>query len=282
MQIERLNYLREFCDKEEIRTHREIKDILLNGNQWNQLEKLMAVLAPFKKFTKLIQYDSTTLSDFYGYWISIKVKLSKMESNEIVLALQNEMNRREDSLMNNPSMIGCVYLDPRYQRTLKEDQKNIAIDYLAKLFNRITSIETPIPDVVENPTNIIISEDINELEEYLEEFPIAGESEQVNVNDNNTNTQNNSENIINILRAFNGKVEKPSIRLQHYWQQQKYGNPELYKIVSVLFTIRVTQTTVERAFSALRIILSSHRTNLKSETLQNILLVRLNHDSMKE
>lgn len=39
-----------------------------------------------------------------------------------------------------------------------------------------------------------------------------------------------------------------------------------------------TQASVERTFSALALVLTSHRTNLGDEILENILLVRLNHD----
>lgn len=39
-----------------------------------------------------------------------------------------------------------------------------------------------------------------------------------------------------------------------------------------------TQTAVERVFSALALVLTSHRTNLGDEILENILLVRLNHN----
>lgn len=162
---------------------------------------------------------------------------------------------------------------------------NTARDYLVKLFERIVSIEKPVLNVEENDTNgVIVSDDFQELEEYLEEYPVTSGA-QVNDEENNydnINNQNGSHCIMEALKAFDGKTEKPSIRIVQYWEERKNENPDLFKIVSVLFVIRVTQTTVERAFSVLRIILGSHRTRLKSETLENILLVRLKNSLLKD
>lgn len=60
-------------------------------------------------------------------------------------------------------------------------------------------------------------------------------------------------------------------------RKKKKSLPELYKLASVVYAIPPTQSTVERAFSSLPIVLTSHRTRLGSDVLQNIFLIRLNN-----
>lgn len=54
--------------------------------------------------------------------------------------------------------------------------------------------------------------------------------------------------------------------------------PELYEIAMVILAVPTTQVSVERTFSTLKLILSDLRSSLSDKTLQNILLVKLNHD----
>ena len=50
----------------------------------------------------------------------------------------------------------------------------------------------------------------------------------------------------------------------------------LFQVAEVVLDVPASQVRVGRAFSALEFILSPQRVHLKSETLQNILFVRLN------
>lgn len=54
--------------------------------------------------------------------------------------------------------------------------------------------------------------------------------------------------------------------------------PELYRLASVIHSVPPTQTTVERTFSALALILTPLRTNLFDTALENILSLRLNRE----
>lgn len=65
------------------------------------------------------------------------------------------------------------------------------------------------------------------------------------------------------------------------WYRMKSNNQDLYALAATFLGIPCTQVTVERAFSGLALILTDHRTNLIDETLQNILLIRLNSELLK-
>lgn len=63
-----------------------------------------------------------------------------------------------------------------------------------------------------------------------------------------------------------------------YWEESKYKYPNLYNLSQIVLAIPCAQVSVERSFSALRIIMSDLRTNLSASTLNKLLFVKLNYD----
>lgn len=61
-----------------------------------------------------------------------------------------------------------------------------------------------------------------------------------------------------------------------HWLRRKTTHPELHAVSMIVLTTPSNQVSVERAFSALGLVLSNFRTQLAEETLTNILLVKLN------
>lgn len=61
-----------------------------------------------------------------------------------------------------------------------------------------------------------------------------------------------------------------------YWEEKKFVYPNLYQLAKVVHSVPATQVSVERAFSALRLVLTDLRCNLSAETLQKIMFVKLN------
>lgn len=61
-----------------------------------------------------------------------------------------------------------------------------------------------------------------------------------------------------------------------YWLNLKFSKPDLHQLAVVALSVPTTQVSVERAFSALALVLTDHRTRLSEETLENILILRLN------
>lgn len=81
-----------------------------------------------------------------------------------------------------------------------------------------------------------------------------------------------------LLRGFVGVKESLNISIFDYWQKNSQLKPELYKLASIIHAVPPSQTTVERAFSAMALILSPLRTNLSDRNLENSLLIRLNRE----
>lgn len=61
-----------------------------------------------------------------------------------------------------------------------------------------------------------------------------------------------------------------------YWKHSKICDPELGMLLDVALSVPSTQVSVERAFSALSIILTKMRSKLSKDTINNLLLVKLN------
>lgn len=63
-----------------------------------------------------------------------------------------------------------------------------------------------------------------------------------------------------------------------HWLKRKDSHPELFAVAMIVLGTPSNQVSVERAFSALALVLSPHRTGLGHDTLEDILLVKLNKD----
>lgn len=67
--------------------------------------------------------------------------------------------------------------------------------------------------------------------------------------------------------------------LIEYWNSKRFALPWLRKLALIVHSVPATQVSVERSFSALRLILGDLQYNLSEENLEAIVLVKLNADS---
>lgn len=63
-----------------------------------------------------------------------------------------------------------------------------------------------------------------------------------------------------------------------HWMKRKETHPELFEVAMVVLATPSNQVSVERAFSALPLVLTSHRIGLGQYTLEDILFLKLNRD----
>lgn len=244
--------------------------------EWIAVKKCLDVLEPFYKYTLRLQSQSHTLSDFYGNWLHISIKLKKMPDSELKRIIIDEMEARQVMLLDNPVMISAVFLDPRFQRTLNDEQKKLAIFFLTGVYQKITNLEkstseSPGQDNArnENADNVDNSDSFEEMTSFLNAIPHGSSDNQVCCN------------TTEVLEKFVGVTADVKTSILQYWKE-KEDEQVLYKLSQVIFSVPPTQTTVERAFSALGLILTPLRTRISDQNLQNILIVRLNHGILEE
>lgn len=136
---------------------------MLSELEWEYVKELVEILSPFNKYSKELQSKSVTMSDFFGYWTSFRIKMSK-RVDELSKSLLAGMNVYRQRLIDNPVLAAAVFLDPRYQRALKGDN-DAAINFLLMLNERIRQVESF--EVVEISECEAIEENNEEYEECL-------------------------------------------------------------------------------------------------------------------
>lgn len=271
--MQRLLELREFCESLPLRQYPQIAPLLLSPNEWDAVQCITSTLGHFANLTTIMQKEEISLSDFFGGWAKVKLEMTKLGNDTLAQRLLNEMKLREPVLFNNKVLNAAVFLDPRYQQYMPQANKDKAITFLSNLHKKLASLKQSNNDVhLPTPESI-------ELEEFLNSMygQIETESEG-----NNNKPESASENIETILQKFMGTKEPLTTSVFNYWQTNVEIKPELYKLAAVIHSVPPTQTTVERAFSAMALILSPLRTRLSDKNLENILLIRLNREIFKE
>lgn len=85
--------------------------------------------------------------------------------------------------------------------------------------------------------------------------------------------------IVNEIKKF-GLVKRSPLCVKpiDFWAQNKSTFKEVYELAKIINAVPVTQVTVERAFSSLSFILTALRNSLSADTLEDILLIRLNKE----
>lgn len=260
------------CESDLIKTNKDIRAVLLSESEWAEIHQLVHILQPFDKYTKALQSERVTLSDFFGFWTMLRIKLARAQ-DDFSKNLLLQTNEYHDMLMENPSILGAVFLDPRYQRGLKDNQQ-LAIQFLVNLYMRMQKVEnTSSEEIIE--VDVAMNDDISEsdsfddMDVYLNACGSVGFSTaQQNTSINNNNNNDMERYITEKLLQFVGTVEPLKKSIRDIWEAKKRSDPDLYHLA----------TTVESGFSSLPIVLNSHRTRIGDSTLQNILLVRLNKD----
>lgn len=227
------------------------------------MDECIATLEPFKKYSLKLRNETCTLSDFFGYWMALRFKLSS-KSDDFSAELLSQMNARHDMLMKNPAVIAAVYMDPRYQRTLT-DEKSLAVEVLVSIYSRLQASLNK---------NDQVSDEAEECDDIDVMFQRYLDTCGRRVDEPN-------QDIKAIIRSFDNFIVEPiQTPVLGFWKRMQLQLPELYEISTAIMAIPPTQATVERAFSSLGLILTSRRTRIGDEILQNILMIRFNKNLM--
>lgn len=245
----------------------------LTVEEWISVENISNILSHFAKQTTRLQSEMISLSDFFGAWARIKMELSKYGNDLLAQNLLNQMKRRETVLFNNDVLNAAVFLDPRFQKFMPNDKKEAAIIFLSNLHKRIESVKHESVDI-----NIPDDSSADELEAFLNDMYGSEEAS----NNNSRSTERAPIDITTILKNFIGEKETLNTSIFDYWKKNMYAKPDLYTLAAVIHAVPPTQTTIERAFSAMALVLTHLRSNLSDKNLENILLVRLNRDIFEE
>jgi len=83
--------------------------------------------------------------------------------------------------------------------------------------------------------------------------------------------------IFNEIDEYKEKRIEIDTDLMQYWKEKQYTVPYLTKLANIVHAVPVTQVSVERSFSALKLMLNEKRYNLSAENLQKLMFIKLNN-----
>lgn len=249
--------------------------------KWRELMDLVNVLRfPYQATIKLQRRD-LTLSDTYGIWLEIKLRLSKIDNNRssptgLAALLLTKFHGRFEAIFANPAMKAAIFLDPRYRMGIMCNQQHVrdAKEFIMEMHRRLQYLKD-----IQHGAQAIANE--NNAADTSDDFNIQAELEQLWTNQV---TETDSTPNLQCLSDFQSKLDAfdpPHMTIKdslfEYWYS-KDSDLELRNVAMAIFSISPCETQCERDFSTLKQILSEHRGNLSTETLENILTINLNKD----
>ncbi|KAJ2937288.1 hypothetical protein O0L34_g19528 [Tuta absoluta] len=132
--LERLVQLKDFCLANSTRFG-------IDGSTWTRIEQSLQVLKPCSVLSKKLQREQLTIGDFFIFWMKCRLELeSKQTAMSIFLTIC--MTDRERVLLENDVFLAAIYLDPRVNSTLSEEQCEKARQHLIATYLRYDSLMT--------------------------------------------------------------------------------------------------------------------------------------------
>lgn len=248
---------------------------------WGQIVDITEIFNYVKITMKSFESENLVLSDVYKHVTSLKLQLKQFPFLDLARKISKQLQDRFDFILKATPTLACMYLDPRFQCALDEDEKSAAKSYLMKLYERI------------NSKRLANNCECEETEEILSEEPEIGNSEHLNSHDENDNlleqllqskcTQNpntHTKNISLLLDEFDYQTKRISsgMDILDFWKNSVNTRPELSKLAAVIFSIPPAEVICERHFSTLSFVFNKLRNRLSDESLQRIMFIKLNHE----
>lgn len=243
--------------------------------QINTMKKLFGVLDILAIATKKVQGDSFALTDFFGLWLDIIMRLKISPHTEFAAIMSQCLESRKGQLLNHPAMICGVFFDPRFYSELSSEQKHSARFMVKKIWLRLESIK-----------NVHLLNE-NEIEcSLVEKYFIEKGQPVTRIEPNAPMTEYE---FIKQLEEYENNINRlhSACSIVDFWAGQKQSkdiaNLDAIKEIAMnLVSIPSTQVPVERAFSHLSFVYSKLRSGLEQELLETILLIRLNRELWEE
>lgn len=268
-----LNGCKEACEFFAVVKEEKIFQLIMQ--KWSVLEEVMQILEIAAITTNVLQSTSFTLSDFFGSWLKMKLKLQHKISNENLTTnfariFHEKILLREKELLRYPAMLCAIYLDRRYKQELKKAEDIAIAKYaLANLYERISSNR-------QKPQQQQDECELDSFEQYLSKnVSVMNESDESIVEH-----EFNRLDFMEKLKVFDEKFERINHKqsVLQDWETLKADHPEVYTVACIINGIPPTQVTVERSFSAMAFIFNPKRAKLGHTMLENILMIKLNRE----
>lgn len=233
-----------------------------------------------------MQQINYALTDFYGDWILIELKLKKCIAGNMITNLCDKLleafNNRKKDLINNKAMLCAVFLDPRFKFNLTSDQDALVKILLVDMWTEIKNLKQReslnglVP--TENPSASGDEDDDLLEKKFVEKSAQVGGNCSELERNSGVATKSFSPGYTKSKIEFLSSIEeyeKGTSRLHHsasifnFWENSKSKYAEIYVVARVYFGIPPAQATVERTFSVVGFIYNNRRFNLSKFSKEN-------------
>lgn len=93
------------------------------------MQDIARTLKPAKLATKRLQEEQLLVGDFLEAWLRCKIDTKSINSSP-AQSLYTAMEQREENLFNSPAILCRIFMDPRWQLLLSNEQKLVAEEHL--------------------------------------------------------------------------------------------------------------------------------------------------------
>lgn len=232
---------------------------------WLLLLEMRPALNLVATMMTILQREDIYLSDIYAQWLLLIDQLKELETEYSQLLL-NTIRQRFKNIFNSDCapMIACIWMDPRYQISLNEEEKQIAKEHLTGLYERIVKMKENESDG--DSQSAEEDDNVSKLEKLMKGY------------ERESKKHANAILIGDILESFNN-LERMSSKTDplKFWSTKKVSAPQMHMLSQIVFAVPGTQAAIERNFSALNRTLTKFRSQLSDETLERILFMKCNH-----
>ncbi|KAM4028644.1 uncharacterized protein ACNLHF_023936 [Anomaloglossus baeobatrachus] len=252
--------------------------LTLNESQWNQVTELEKLLEHPFTVTKKLQAEDLTPGIFLKEWRNLMFRLSQ-RGGLIASGIATSMKRREELLLQNNILLAAVYVDPMHRILLDDQQLSKGKEALFEIAVRMKGLQNSQEEQEEfgRPATSSASSSTDEefnIEKYLDHKDRAKRSrieEELSPSKNTASTfQQNFSCALKEIEKFD-RSSKITV------QQAIPLYPDIVRDVArVVTALPPTQVSVERLFSALKIIRSDLRASMKEDLTEAILFLRTN------
>ena len=258
-------------------------DLIMDETVWQFCSDFVEIFTPVKILTLKLQNEQMNLGDFYGIWMKFKLDLERNGKNkEIIEEFYSNIIKREDSFIKSSLLSAAVYLDIRFRVMLTDDNIAIGKQQILTTIKILKNLNVQNKKNQERKmistsfTNSSSSESDTDALETILKNKERNTRKVIASSESSYNTQLDVKKEFDVYEGF-PRISKDK-KILEWWENHKMEIPLLYEASQVVFAVPATQVSVERAFSALKLILQPQRVHLNSKSLQNILFVRLNEN----
>jgi hypothetical protein len=262
--LENLKTLEAFC----------VAHMTVEADLWAELATYLEIFLPCRVLSKRLQTEQLTCGDFYIAWMRCRHQLSQLD-HPFARILEACIVDRQAVLFSNDHFLAAIYLDPRINSVLDNNQATTARNVLVDVYMRISKLKQHQPSGPSTSSSSI-GETANHqtqnqnFEQYLRHQFVGNDRTIIQSSLNN-------ELIYKLVVFLQQPVLPPESNILEYWAKKQMTDPYLFTLARVVLATPPTSVSVERLFSSLKFVLNNLRMRLNDAIIEDIMVIRNNH-----